>query len=255
MDMNRDSMPAEELKSAGRVYVPFTDWLAGAAEDLPNALPRIPFYTDLSEELTGEDWERLRGCSAALAGSPGHLLPLKRHGITVLGDYSLNAYNALTLRALSELGFAGATLSHELTMEQIELMPDAPPEREAAVYGRLPLMVSAHCPIGAQAGRQRCGRCEAGSHSLTDRKGVAFPLVCDRSRCVCTVLNGDILAVPQLAARLGRSGIRWLRLYIHDETPQEVARLLALFSEAAHGGMAEPMGGRGYTKGHYFRGV
>lgn len=243
---------APALAEVPRVFAPLDDWLKGT---LPaNVFPRIPFYTDLQADRP-DAVAALHECrpALALAGSAGHLAALAQAGVAAVADYTLNAYNAETLQALAALGFAGATLSHELTMAQIRVMGAPPLPLETAVYGRLPLMVSRHCVLGRN--RPGCSACTSGGASLTDRRGAAFPLAFDRRACVCTILNGDVLAVPQLAAPLGRVGVSWLRLYIHDEPPEAVAALLARYAAAARGEPVDPPSGKGYTKGHYFRGV
>ncbi len=243
---------APALAEVPRVFAPLDDWLKGT---LPaNVFPRIPFYTDLqADRCDAVAALHERRPALALAGNAGHLAALTQAGVAATADYTLNAYNAETLLALAALGFAGATLSHELTMAQIRVMGASPLPLEAAVYGRLPLMVSRHCVLGRN--RPGCSACTSGSASLTDRRGASFPLAFDRRACVCTILNGDVLAVPHLAAPLGRAGVSWLRLYIHDEPPEAVAALLAQYAAAARGEPVEPPSGKGYTKGHYFRGV
>ena len=254
---------AQGLKAAPRVFVPLDDWLA---DNMPaNVYPRIPFYTDLAADRADalQALER-RQPALALCGSAGHGFALRPLGIAAWADQSLNAFNGYTLAALKDLGFAGITLSPEMTMAQIQALGALPLPLETAVYGRLPLMTTRHCPLGQN--RPGCNACaSATAPTLTDRKGAAFPLSFDPRACVCTVLNADILAVPQLAAPLGCAGVAWLRLYLHDETPDQVAQLLSRFSAAARGEAMEqsrgaPMcvpelSGKGYTKGHYFRGV
>ena len=145
-------------------------------------------------------------------------------------------------------------------MERIEGLRGGGIETEAAVYGRLPLMFSAHCPVGAELsgkpGGKPCGLCGGGARfALTDRRGAEFPVVCDRLDCRAAILNVDRLAVPGLARRLMRAGVSMLRLLIHDEPPEEAARLVGLFRGAMDGEATDELTGKGYTKGHYFRGV
>jgi collagenase-like PrtC family protease len=90
---------------------------------------------------------------------------------------------------------------------------------------------------------------------LTDRTGAKFDVLCDATDCRSTILNGDVLAVPDLAERLARSGISTLRLYLYGESPEEARRVLSSFRQALRGEAAEDLKGRGYTKGHYFREV
>ena len=119
-------------------------------------------------------------------------------------------------------------------------------------------MYSAHCPVGSELGDagRPCGLCARGKgYTLADRTGARFPVLCDPTDCRCSILNADVLFVPGLARRLASAGVSALRLYIYDETPEDAAKLLALFRRALAGDIPSGPLGEGYTKGHYFRGV
>jgi putative protease len=200
------------------------------------------------------------GLDGILIGNAGHIELLRGCGLPLYGDTTLNAFNGWSLKAYARLGLAGLALSQELTMAQIAALPDTGMDKEAAVYGRQPLMTSAHCPIGAElAGNEgggRCGLC-AGAHTyeLIDRTGARFPVLCDAGGCRSTILNSDTLAVPALALRLAGAGVSMLRISIYDEPADDVKRILGLFRRALAGETTDGLKGRGYTKGHYFRGV
>lgn len=253
---------ADVLHLADRVYLPFD----AAVKQLPIARRPKELMAWLPPVTCGRADESLRdaapglkgiGLDGVLIGNAEHIELLRGCGLPLYGDASLNAFNGRTLQAFAELGLKGIALSHELTMRQIEALPDCGAEKEAAVYGRLPLMVSAHCPVGAaRAGGPRCGICESTrKHDLVDRTGARFPVLCTPFDCRCAILNADILHVPPLAARLAKAGVSLLRLYIYDETPEETERLLLLFRQALSGDAPAGPLERGYTKGHYFREV
>ena len=256
---------AEALPLADRVYVPFAalaqGQLAGLADQTVLMAWLPPVTNGRLDGLIASAAGALAGLGArgVLIGNMAHLEMLKGCGLPLYGGASLNAYNGLALQAYASLGLEGVTLSHELLMEQVAALADGGLEKEAAVYGRLPLMFSAHCPIGAELAGQEgkpCGLCgKVGRHELIDRMGAWFPVVCDPLDCRSVILNGDRLAVPQLARRLEQAGVSMLRLFIHDETPEEARRLVTLFRAALAGGPVEELKGQGYTKGHYLRGV
>ncbi len=257
---------SEVLPLADRAYVPFAAVVQGRFDGLAGQTKLMAWLPPVTngrlDGLIAASTEKLAGLGAqgVLVGNMAHLEMLKECGLPFYGGASLNVFNGLSLQAAASLGLNGVTLSHELTMEQIAALPDAGIEKEAAVYGRLPLMFSAHCPVGAelagQEGDKACGLCgKSGRHELIDRIGARFPVVCDPLDCRSVTLNGDRLAVPNLARRLAQAGVSMLRLLIDDESPEDVQGLAALFRATLAGESVEELRGQGYTKGHYFRGV
>ncbi|NLK71531.1 MAG: U32 family peptidase [Clostridiales bacterium] len=189
-----------------------------------------------------------------LIGNPGQYEIFKDSDIPLYGDVSLNLYNSFSVLQFSELGLKGIALSHELTFEQIKKISKPQfLEIEATVYGRIPLMTSEYCPIGA-AGEIDfgCRRCKKGNYYIEDRMGVKFPVIGSEIDCRATILNGDKLFVSDLVKPLADAGVDILRLYIHDESKEEIENLLEIFTE--NKGMPRREDVR-YTKGHYFRGV
>lgn len=254
------------LHLADRVYAPFAAFAQGIVQpvcrprELMAWLPPVSSGSlDALLQKHAEDLKSL-GLDGMIAGNVEHIELLKGCGLPLYGDASLNAFNSRTLAVYAALGLSGITLSEELTMEQIVRLQCSGIETEAAVYGRLPLMASAHCPVGAEvagaSGVKPCGLCAGDkAYTLTDRTGARFPVLCDAADCRSMILNADILAVPGLAGRLAEAGVSMLRLYIHDEPPDEAERILSLFRHALQGDEAVELKGSGYTKGHYFREV
>ena len=248
---------------ADRVYVPFQAIGAvlqctARSQKMMAWLP--PVTNGVADGLIRDAAPQWRGMGldGVLIGNAGHIEMLRDAGLPLYGGASMNAFNGWTMETLARLGLQGVTLSHELTMEQIEQLPDAGIEKEAVIYGRLPLMTSAYCPVGGQSGKPggKCGRCAGGeAFAMTDRIGAKFPIVCDPVDCRCTILNGDVLSVPGLAPHLAAAGVGMLRLMLYNETPEQAEALAALCRQALEGGPAEGPRGRGTTKGHYFRGV
>lgn len=260
----RDDL-AGVLHLADRAYLPFEQAVLGQIR--PGRRPKEmmawlpPVSAGNLDALVARHAAGLKalGLDGVLLGSAAQIGLLRESGLPLLADASFNAFNGHTIATLRALGLSGVTLSQELTMRQIEALPDCGIALEAAVYGRQALMASAHCPAGAESageGRARCNACAGhAAPVLVDRKGKGFPVLCDPIDCRSMVLNADTLAVPGLAGRLARAGVSTLRLAVFDEPPEEVGRLLALFRRHLAGEAAEDLGGEGYTKGHYFRGV
>ena len=103
----------------------------------------------------------------------GALWLAKQMGFFTMGGTGLNITNTMALAEYQSLGLDEATLSFELTKDALQhLGGDLP--RGAIVYGRLPLMRLRACPLKKG---NACGGCN-GQGSLTDRKGITFPLRC-----------------------------------------------------------------------------
>lgn len=206
-----------------------------------------------------------------LAGNPGTVRFLKENTrFRIFGDTGLNIFNSASLREAELIGLEGVTLSAELTLEQINSM--AKPSGlgiEAAVYGRLPLMVSEYCPVGSITGgfgkNRKCGgSCSKGDYSLRDRKDVEFPVVCDNISCRSTILNSNVLFIPDLINGLTLGEYGSLRLYIWNEPVEQVNELCRLHKDLKlkgrkalqqYGELISLIKAQGYTKGHYLRGV
>ncbi len=158
----------------------------------------------------------------------------RRLGLRVHGGFGLNILNSAALAEYERLGLSSAVLSFELSMQKIRNIGGELP-RGILAYGRLPLMRLRACP--AKSG---CAAC-SGQPSLTDRRGVTFPLLC-HDKTYTTLLN----SVPLYIADKQIAGADHLILYFTNEPAAECARIAELF--AAH---AEPDFPR--TNGLYYR--
>jgi len=190
-------------------------------------------------------------------------------GLRLIADYPFNVFNSYSLNMLDRLNISGATLSPELTLRQItEFNRSTPLSLEAVVYGRIPLMTSEYCPVGSLKGNagtvEKCeGVCRGGTYRLKDRKGMEFPVLCDRVDCRSMILNSNVLFVPGIVDKLKEAGVDMIRLYVYDETPMEAREIIDMYKDLAdngagsldrYHGMVERIKAGGFTKGHYFRG-
>ena len=243
------------------------------------------------------------GVLAANAGTVHRLSGIR--GLRLAGDISLNLFNSHSVAEIAGYGLESAAISVELTIRQIsglaanlrKAVPDAdfgqapgkfpdrpggedsrsgsmdrhrPIDLEAAVYGRLPLMISEYCPVGCIEGgfdgTAKCsGCCGKGAYALRDRLGMEFPVLCDNVDCRSTILNSKVLFVPDSLRSLAEAGIDIFRLYIWDEDDDTVKEIVRLYRSeltgtgsgygTAFGRLTEKIKAAGFTKGHYYRGV
>ncbi len=227
------------------------------------------------------------GADGILAANIGSLHKLRGiRGLRLAGDIPLNLFNARSVLEAAEYGIESASISVELTVQQIfemlkemknisDIFPRTEqsirhlPEVEAAVYGRLPLMTSEYCPVGSVEGGFRAsskcsGCCSKGSYMLEDRLGMGFPVLCDNIDCRSTILNSNVLFVPDSMGSLIKAGVNIFRLYIWDEDPDTIKDLIGLYKAsatgdasevAAYSSLVDRIKATGFTKGHYYRGV
>ena len=86
----------------------------------------------------------------------------------------MTVFNSQSLKVLENLGIKEAVLSYELTVAKISQLCGNV-KRGCAVYGRTPLMLTRNCPV---KNARTCAECKKSS-SLTDRKGISFPVICE----------------------------------------------------------------------------
>ena len=206
-------------------------------------LPRV--LTDDELPIVSRALEKLfaLGVNEALIGNLGQIVPVRRAGMKIRGDFGLNAFNSYTLEVLREAGFLSATASFELRLSQIRDL-NKPLPVEAIVYGRLPLMISDQCVIKNSAGRCSCQN----PVQMSDRMGSVFPVV-QEFGCRNVIYNAHKLYLADKQDDVCSSGLWGARLMFTTETPRECV-------EVAKG----YMGKSSYkpnvlTRGLYYRGV
>lgn len=204
------------------------------------------------------------GADGVLVSNLGTFNLAKEKGTIFIADSPLNIYNGYTLSLLLEKGAKMAVLSPELTLEELkEVAPYGP--AECIVHGRLELMESEHCIAGGilGGGKQCSAPCSSGNFKLVDEKNYEFPLFMDY-QCRTHLLNSRSLCMLEYIPELIRSGISSLRIEtLGMEDPEEIRRITEKYRKAIDAcyepgdgteGKCEDLG-KGFTTGHYFRGV
>jgi putative protease len=202
------------------------------------ASPRIlkPTEQNLEKFLLSLDAEllvRSGGLLEGLQDAPNHPV--------LIGDFSLNAANVLTTRALLDLGLTRITPTHDLNARQItELAGLVGPERlEVIAYQHLPVFHTEHCVfcrfLSEGTDYTNCGHpCESHRVALRDERGVQHPVMADVG-CRNTVFEGR----PQVAGLHLEdwlaAGLRDFRLEFVHETPEQVRGVIRLHRAALAG--------------------
>ncbi len=177
------------------------------------------------------------GVKKAYCSNPSAVAIAKKIGFEIVGGIGLNAANSESVKALMGMGVQNILLSPEITLNTSVKMSSAIPKGIFA-YGRLPLMLLRSCPL---KNGHSCAECHGGG-TLTDRKGIAFPVFCRAG--VSELFN----STPHyLADRLDELyGLDFLLLYFTDESSQEINRIIKLYQNGGD------LGGN-YTRGAYYR--
>jgi len=162
----------------------------------------------------------------------------------ITADYTLNAFNSLSLRTLSSLGADRVCLSPELNVRQIKAFDDYT-EKEIIVYGRIPLMTVQNCVIRSANGTCRC---DDGFYILKDRKGAEFPLLPDKSRCINTVYNSKPVYMADKLSEIPKDGVTSFKFIFTVETEEEIKKIAYNYKNACESAMD-------FTRGHFYRGV
>lgn len=173
------------------------------------------------------------GVKYALCGNLGSYSLAKQLGFMVFGDTGLNIFNSVSAGIIEN-----PILSPELTVQQINSI--SANSKGAVVYGSIPLMLARNCPVKNNIGCEKCRK----NGSLTDRKGISFPVVCSPYPCV-EVLN----SVPiYMAERMQELKVDFAHFYFSRESRQQAEQIISLYEQGA----SAPFD---YTRGLYYRGV
>ena len=206
----------------------------GAVVEIPRAL----FGREEAVRRQLEDC-RARGVREAVFASADGLALAKECALAPIAFFGSNVANTAALDALRECGAVEALLSCELPLAAArQLGGDLP--RGVWVYGSLPLMLMRNCP---QNNGKTCAEC-ARTGSLTDRKGVTFPIEC-RSGCA-ELLNGQ--PVYLLDKKDDLRGLDFGLLYFTRETADTCRSVLRAWRSGAQPDCV-------FTRGAAYRGV
>ncbi len=200
----------------------------GAGAELPRGL----FGVEKRLEKRLRELKK-RGVKNALCGNIGAYQLAEKIGFHVYGDFGLNVFNSLSAR-----NFNSPILSFELTVKEANSINAE--DTGMIAYGRLPLMLTRICPVKSRIGCDKCGK----NGTLTDRRGVSFPIVCSPYPCV-QLLN----SVPlYMGDKMKDIKTDFIHFYFTDESKSDVKKIIALYKNGEKADFD-------YTRGLYYRGV
>jgi putative protease len=233
----------------GQIFI----WTPAVLKDveLNNAIDALKNISELSDGFC--------------AGSPGALQLLKETfpETELCADFSMNLFNDEALVLQKSLGIMTCMISPELRLSEVKDMSSPGLELEGLVYGRVPLMTMEHCPSAAETGCSGlCGTCARKRGLLKDRKGEIFPFVRDPVRMRTQIFNTVPVFMDDTAA-LKDTQLSILRLsFTNEDQVSQMAvlrhyanKIKGLDADRENERIIENLKDRGYTKGHWFRGV
>ncbi len=182
----------------------------------------------------------LRRCDTPILVRPAGLMTTL-HGLTIDGDFSLNAANAISAELLLNAGLRRLTPTHDLNAAQITaLARHAGAHRiEAVAYHHLPVFHTEHCVfcrfLSTGTSYKDCGRpCEKHQVALRDTAGRAHAVIADVG-CRNTVFGAEAQEASAHLSEWLAAGIRHFRLEFVDEPAQRVAEITDAFAECLAG--------------------
>jgi putative protease len=190
------------------------------------------------------------GCTIVVR-SAGLLEALQQEQAPALiGDFSLNAANALTAEALLGLGLDRLTPTYDLNAAQVaELAREVGPGRvEVVAYHHLPVFHTEHCVfcrfLSTGTSYKDCGHpCEQHRIALRDQQGRAHPVMADVG-CRNTVFGAEAQEASRHLDAWRDAGIAHYRLEFVHEGAEELRAVAEAWQEALAGAISAAELGR-----------
>ncbi len=139
-----------------------------AATELPRGI-----FGDSDKILSKLSDLKAAGVTEAVCHTLDAFALASKAGFAVIAGHCANIYNAVSVAEAERLGASECVLSAELTAHEVSLI-GGNMRRGVFAYGRIPLMLTRNCPA---ANGKSCAQCRQHG-SITDRKGITFPIDC-----------------------------------------------------------------------------
>jgi putative protease len=155
----------------------------------------------------------------------------------LIGDFSLNAANAVAADTFMRLGLARLTPTHDLNAAQVAALAEGvgAEKLEVVAYQHLPVFHTEHCVfcrfLSSGTSYKDCGHpCEQHRVALRDGAGRAHPVMADVG-CRNTVFGAEAQEASRHLDAWRAAGVRHLRLEFVHETAEDVTRVGRAFQE------------------------
>ncbi|MEK3717824.1 DUF3656 domain-containing U32 family peptidase [Paenibacillus sp. FSL R7-0333] len=159
----------------------------------------------------------------------------------LIGDFSLNIANHRAVDLFLDAGCDMVTPSYDLNIQQmVDLLGHSDTSRmEVVIHQHLPMFHTEHCVyctfMSEGTDYTNCGRpCEEQRASLQDRIGMSHPVRVDEG-CRNTVYNAVEQSGAEYLNHFRELGVASFRVEFLEETPEQVAEVISLYSRALRG--------------------
>ena len=159
----------------------------------------------------------------------------------LIGDFSLNAANAVTARTFLDLGLSRLAPTHDLNAVQIAHLARAVggDQLEVIAYHHLPVFHTEHCVfcrfLSTGTDYRDCGHpCEHHRVALRDTNGRAHPVMADVG-CRNTVFGAEAQEGSRRLDAWLRAGVRHFRLEFVHESAEQVTQIARAWANALAG--------------------
>ncbi len=202
------------------------------------------------------------GIDGYLVRTIGQLELLKNTVKKTVLDFTLNDFNRLSNEFF--LKYADTVIpSTELAIDDLSFCV---PENELLIYGRIPVMTTANCPIGVYVGEKGEGRYCRYKNSdkqfkLRDRMNMLLPIVTECEECYAQLLGDRPLFMIKKLGKLDCLNAGSYRLMFTDESGEYVKLLTEYAVDCIAKGYPpqnseiDNIAESGITYGHYFKGT
>ena len=221
-----NSIPDGAEKFFEKIYIPLEQYARDGVSGMGVMLPEVIYDSERGAIKKMLLEAKQNGASGALIGNLGHLALVREAGLEAFGDLRLNVCNMQSAIALEALGIRDTILSPELSLAQ---QRDINASTRSVVYGRLPLMITEKC-VGKELGG--CAACERGETSLTDRKGVSFPVM-RRFSHRSVIFNSVPIYMGDRADVLRNYGLSKQHFIFTTESREQVQRVIKAYLSAS----------------------
>lgn len=153
----------------------------------------------------------------------------------LIGDFSLNAANFLSIQSYLAMGLKRITPTYDLNGQQIaELTQQIPAEKlEVIAYSHLPVFHMEHCVfcrfLSDGTDSTNCGHpCEQHQISIQDAHGRKHPVMADVG-CRNTVFGAEVQCDSQWIEQWWQTGIKDFRVEFVHQTGEQITEVLTAF--------------------------
>jgi putative protease len=160
----------------------------------------------------------------------------------LIGDFSLNAANAMSATIYLQMGLSRITPTYDLNSKQIEELAERvdASSLEVIAYSHLPVFHTEHCVfcrfLSDGTDSTNCGHpCESHRVAVRDAGGREHPVMADVG-CRNTVFGAEAQTDPAALAQWHSAGIQHYRIEFVHESPQQVSRITVAFRDYFNAG-------------------